>query len=86
MPEQLTPALVSGLAEPAGALVALFLFRSLFTPGFLTGTMVLVAGIMVWVALAQLLPTAFAPAHRLPGILGAAAGCLLMLLGIAALP
>ena len=48
--------------------------------------MVLVAGIMVWVALAQLLPTAFAPAHRLPGILGAAAGCLLMLLGIAALP
>ena len=71
---------------PAGALVALFLFRSLFTPGFLTGTMVLVAGIMIWVALAQLLPTAFAPAHRLPGILGAAAGCLLMLLGIAALP
>ena len=48
--------------------------------------MVLVAGIMTWVALAQLLPTAFAPAHRLPGILGAAAGCLLMLLGIAALP
>lgn len=79
-------ALVSGLAEPAGALVALFLFRSLFTTGFLTGTMVLVAGIMIWVALAQLLPTAFAPAHRLPGILGAAAGCLLMLLGIAALP
>lgn len=49
-------ALVSGLAEPAGALVALFLLRSLFTPGFLTGTMVLVAGIMIWVALAQLLP------------------------------
>ena len=48
--------------------------------------MVLVAGIMIWVVLAQLLPTAFAPAHRLPGILGAAAGCLLMLLGIAALP
>ena len=48
--------------------------------------MVLVAGIMIWVALAQLLPTAFVPAHRLPGILGAAAGCLLMLLGIAALP
>ena len=79
-------ALVSGLAEPAGALVALFLFRSLFTPGFLTGTMVLVAGVMIWVALAQLLPTAFVPAHRLPGIVGAAAGCLLMLLGIAALP
>ena len=79
-------ALISGLAEPAGALLALFLFRSLFTPGFLNGTMVLVAGIMIWVALAQLLPAAFAPARRLPGILGAAGGCLLMLLGIAALP
>ena len=79
-------ALVSGLAEPAGALLALVLLRGLFTPGFLNGTVVLVAGIMIWVALAQLLPAAFAPAHRLPGILGAAAGCLLMLLGIAALP
>ena len=79
-------ALVSGLAEPAGALLALVLLRGLFTPGFLNGTVVLVAGIMIWVALAQLLPAAFTPAHRLPGILGAAAGCLLMLLGIAALP
>ena len=80
-------ALVSGLAEPAGALVALFLFRSLFTTGFLTGTMVLVAGIMIWVALAQLLPTAFRPGPP-PArhFRGAAAGCLLMLLGIAALP
>ena len=79
-------ALISGLAEPAGALLALIIFRDLFTPVFLNGTMVLVAGIMIWVALAQLLPTAFAPARRLSGILGAAFGCLLMLLGIAALP
>ena len=41
---------------------------------------------MVWVALAQLLPGALHPAHRTAGILGAAVGCLLMLLGIAALP
>ena len=79
-------ALVSGLAEPAGALLALVLLRGLFTPGFLNGTVVLVAGIMIWVALAQLLPAALAPPRRLPGVLGAAAGCLLMLLGIAALP
>ena len=44
------------------------------------------AAVMVWVALAQLLPGALHPAHRTAGILGAAAGCLLMLLGIAALP
>ena len=36
--------------------------------------------------LAQLLPGALHPAHRTAGILGAAVGCLLMLLGIAALP
>ena len=78
-------ALASGLAEPAGALLALVFLRGLFTPGFLNGTVVLVAGVMIWVALAQLLPAALAGSRRLPGVLGAAAGCLLMLLGVAAL-
>ena len=79
-------ALVSGLAEPLGAVLAWLFLRRVFTPGFLNGTVVLAAGVMVWVALAQLLPGALHPAHRTAGILGAAAGCLLMLLGIAALP
>ncbi|HBE74964.1 MAG TPA: zinc transporter ZupT, partial [Subdoligranulum sp.] len=73
-------------AEPLGAVLAWLFLRRLFTPGFLNGTVVLAAGVMVWVALAQLLPGALHPAHRTAGILGAAAGCLLMLLGIAALP
>ena len=79
-------ALVSGLAEPLGAVLAWLFLRRFFTPGFLTGTVVLAAGIMVWVALAQLLPQALAAKHRAAGIFGAAAGTLLMLLGIAALP
>ena len=79
-------ALVSGLAEPLGAVLAWLFLRRFFTPGFLTGTVVLAAGIMVWVALAQLLPQAMAAKHRAAGIFGAAAGTLLMLLGIAALP
>ena len=79
-------ALVSGLAEPLGAVLAWLFLRRLFTPGFLNGTVVLAAGVMVWVALAQLLPGALHPAHCTAGILGAAVGCLLMLLGIAALP
>lgn len=79
-------ALVSGLAEPMGAVLAWLFLRRFFTPGFLNGTVVLAAGIMVWVSFAQLLPDAFAPKHRAAGILGAAAGTLLMLLGIAALP
>lgn len=79
-------ALLSGLAEPAGALAALFFLRGWFTPGFLNGTVVLVAGVMLWVAIAQLLPAALDFPRRLPGLLGAAAGVLLMVLGIAALP
>lgn len=79
-------ALVSGLAEPLGAVLAWLFLRRFFTPGFLNGTVVLAAGIMVWVSFAQLLPDAFVPKHRAAGILGAAAGTLLMLLGIAALP
>lgn len=79
-------ALISGLAEPLGAVLAWLFLRRFFTPGFLNGTVVLAAGIMVWVSFAQLLPDAFAPKHRAAGILGAAAGTLLMLLGIAALP
>ena len=79
-------ALVSGLAEPLGAVLAWLFLRRFFTPGFLNGTVVLAAGIMVWVSFAQLLPDAFVLKHRAAGILGAAAGTLLMLLGIAALP
>lgn len=79
-------ALVSGLAEPLGAVLAWLFLRRLFTPGFLNGTVVLAAGIMVWVSFAQLLPDALSQRHRAAGILGAAAGTLLMLLGIAALP
>lgn len=79
-------ALVSGLAEPLGAVLAWLFLRSLFTPGFLNGTVVLAAGVMLWVSFAQLLPDALAPKYRAAGTLGAAAGCLLMLLGIAALP
>lgn len=79
-------ALLSGLAEPAGALLALLFLRGWFTPGLLNGTVVLVAGVMIWVAIAQLLPAALAFPRGRPGLWGTAAGVLLMLLGIAALP
>lgn len=74
-------ALVSGLAEPMGALLAWLFLRSFLMPGFLNGVTVVVAGIMLWVSWDQLLPQAKGRA----GCLGAAAGCLMMLLGIAAL-
>ena len=79
-------ALASGLAEPLGALLAYLFLHRAFTPAFLNGTVVLVAGVMLWVAAAQLLPDAFPQRYRAAGAAGVAAGCLIMLLGIAALP
>lgn len=71
-------AFASGLAEPAGALLAWGLLRGVLTPGLLNGTMALTAGVMLWVALAELLPQAEGRA----GAAGALAGCLAMLLGV----
>lgn len=79
-------AFASGLAEPLGAVLAYLFLHRVFTPAFLNGTVVLVAGVMLWVAISQLLPGAFVPQYRRAGAVGVAAGCLLMLLGIAALP
>lgn len=77
-------ALASGLAEPLGAVAAWLLLRGVLTPGLVNGTVVLVAGVMLWVSLAQLLPQALRGGAA--GAAGTAAGCLAMLLGIAALP
>ena len=78
-------ALASGMAEPLGAVLAYFLLRVWFTPGFLNGIMLLAAGVMVWVSADTLLPQALRGPHRLAGSTGFAAGCLLMLISIAAL-
>ena len=77
-------AFASGLAEPLGAILAWLLLREVLTPGLVNGTVVMVAGVMLWVSLAQLLPQALRGGAA--GAAGAAAGCLTMLLGIAALP
>ena len=76
-------ALASGLAEPLGALLAWALLRGVLTPGLLNGTVAMVAGVMLWVALAELLPQALRGGRA--GAAGAAAGCLTMLLGVAVL-
>ena len=73
-------ALVSGLADPAGALLAWLFLRPLFTPGFLNGTLVFVAGIMVWVSFCDLLPQAFTRPRA--GTLGAAVGVGVMVVSI----
>lgn len=75
-------ALLSGLAEPIGAVAAYCLVGQFLTPGFLTGLMVLVAGIMIWIAVAQLVPSALLLLDAKTIAFGIAIGVLLMLLGI----
>ena len=75
----------AGLAEPAGAVLAALVLAPLLTPGLLNGIVAVVAGIMLWVAAAQLLPAAFEPAWRKMGVTGFCTGVLMMILGIAAL-
>ena len=84
-PRAVGMALLSGMAEPLGAVLAYFLLRGLFTPGFLNGTVLLAAGVMLWVAADTLLTQALRGEHRLAGSAGFAAGCLVMLVGVAAL-
>lgn len=78
-------AFASGLAEPAGALLAWFLLRGLLTEGFLNGLTLLVAGVMCWVSAAELLFSGFAMDQKLPTAAGFALGVCTMTLGIAAL-
>lgn len=51
-------ALLSGIAEPVGALVGYFFLRSVFTPFTFGLVYAIVAGIMVYLAFDELLPTA----------------------------
>lgn len=51
-----TYSLLSGLAEPAGALIGFLLLRPFMTPGVVGGLFGVVAGIMVYISLDQLLP------------------------------
>ena len=82
--------LLTNVSDPQlGARTALVLaalvLAPLLTPGLLNGIVAVVAGIMLWVAAAQLLPAAFEPAWRKMGVTGFCVGVLMMILGIAAL-
>ncbi|MDR1759748.1 MAG: zinc transporter ZupT [Fibrobacter sp.] len=73
---------LSGLAEPLGALIGYFVLRSFFSDTLFGGTIAGVAGIMVYVALDGLLPTAeeFGEHHLAIG--GLIAGMIVMALSL----
>lgn len=78
-------AFVSGLAEPAGALLAYFVLHDRLNTGFLNGLTLLVAGVMCWVSVAELLFGGFSMGQKAPTGTGFALGVCTMTLGIAAL-
>ncbi len=74
--------LISGLAEPAGALIGFVLLKSFMNEVFLAGTFAAIAGVMLYISFDELLPTArkYGKGHAV--ILGVALGMLLMAFGL----
>lgn len=60
---------LSGLSEPVGAAVGYLILRTFLTPGLLGFTFALVAGVMVYISLDELLPTAreYGAGHQVLG-------------------
>ena len=72
----------SGMAEPLGALIGFLIFRSVLHEGAFGVMFALVAGIMVYISLDELLPTAheYGDGHRV--IWGVIGGMMLMALSL----
>ncbi len=75
-------AMASGLAEPAGAVLAFSLLRNFLSPLFLNGLIALIAGVMLYVSVSELLPQAFARGRRGGAVAGLCLGVLVMSIGI----
>ena len=73
---------LSGVSEPVGALIGYLLLMSFLTPAVLAGTLAFVAGVMIYIALDELLPTAHRYGHGHLVIGGVVLGMLIMALSL----
>ena len=73
-------ALLSGLAEPLGALVGMLILIPFLSPALLAVLFAVVAGIMVYISFDELLPMAERWGHHHLSIYGVATGMLIMAL------
>lgn len=73
---------LSGLAEPLGAIVGFFLLKSIFNETMFGVTLAGVAGIMVFISLDELLPTAEKYGEHHTAIYGLIAGMMVMALSL----
>ncbi len=75
-------ALLSGLAEPLGAVLAFAFLRDALTPLFLNGMIAFIAGIMLWVSYSELAKQSFSFDKPLLSSLGLSIGTAVMYVGI----
>jgi ZIP family zinc transporter len=73
---------LSGLSEPIGALIGYFLLRSVFNDATFGAIFASVAGIMVYISLDELLPTAEEYGEHHIAIIGLIAGMLVMAISL----
>ncbi len=73
---------LSGLAEPAGALIGFFVLRAFLSPVLFGAVFAAVAGIMVFISLDELLPTAEKYGEHHMAILGVMSGMAVMALSL----
>ena len=73
---------VAGLAEPAGALIGFFLLQAFLGPVAMGMVFASIAGIMVFVSLDKLVPTAVATGRHHTAVYGLFAGMALMALSL----
>ncbi len=70
--------LISGVAEPAGALLAMFILAPYITPTLMAVMLAAVAGFMIFISIDELLPSARVYGHAHTSIIGFVLGMLIM--------
>lgn len=73
---------LSGISEPAGAVIGYLLLLPFLTPSFLAGLLAFVAGVMIYVSLDELLPMAHKYGHGHLAISGTVLGMLIMAISL----
>lgn len=74
--------LLSGLAEPAGGLLAMLILTPFITPALMAVVLAAVAGFMVYISIDELLPSARVHGHPHISIIGFVAGMAIMSLSL----
>ena len=75
-------ATLSGIAEPLGGVLGYIVLRSVLTPSLLACVLAVVAGIMVYISLDELLPTAENYGEHHVAIIGVISGMVFMSFGL----